>query len=75
MLHLLGQAVMKSIQFHGQLCGGTIEVEIEVEIVVTQLVLAAEFEAGKPPRFQRLPELLFFVGLVATQHVANRTGE
>jgi len=62
-LRLFRQTVLKSIEFNGQLGGGT----IEVEVVVVQGLLAAKFEAGKATGFQRLPELPFFIGLLSAQ--------
>ena len=67
-LPLLRQSMLKAIQFNGQLCRGA----IEVEIVFADLVLATKFESGKASGFKRLPELLFFVGLIATQKACNR---
>ncbi|HEX5223298.1 MAG TPA: hypothetical protein VFZ59_27305 [Verrucomicrobiae bacterium] len=50
-LHLFRQSVLKAVELNGQLCGRT----IEIEIVVTSLVLAAKFEPCKPSGFQCVP--------------------
>ena len=63
MMALLRQSVLKPIQFDGQLCDGT----KEVEGVFTQRMLTAKFKSSKTPRSQSAPQLLFFVRLFATE--------
>ena len=46
-LDLIRQSVLKTIQFDRQLCHWT----IEIEEVITDLMLAAKFESGEPPGF------------------------
>ena len=69
-LTLFGQAVMKAIQFDGQLRVGT----KEIEIVSAVRMLAAEFEAGEATGAQGAPQLLFLVGLVAPEFAGDRGG-
>lgn len=67
MLNLFRQAVVETIQFNGQLCGGAIEVDVEV----ADLMLAAEFESGEASGFQSMPQLSFLVGLISAQQASD----
>jgi len=60
---LLRQSMLESIQFNRKLCGRT----IEVENVISQQMLAAEFESSKTPRPQGTPQFLFLVRLLMTE--------
>jgi hypothetical protein len=60
---LLGQPVLKAVQFYSQPSHGT----IEVKKVSAQRMLASEFEARKAVGAQALPELPFFACLLAPQ--------
>lgn len=51
MLLVFRQAVLETVEFHRQLCHGT----IKVQTVNSTRMLAAKFEAGKSPRPQRAP--------------------
>lgn len=62
LLHLFRQAVMKAIKFHRQFCAWT----IEIQIVLASPVLTAKFKTSETAGFERLPELLLFLGLIAT---------
>ena len=46
---LLGQTVLKPVKLHVELCGRA----IEIQIIFSNMVLAAKFEAGEPTGFQR----------------------
>ena len=59
----LRQSVLEPVQFNGQFCGRT----IEIENVISSWMLAAEFESRKAPGPQGAPQLLFFVCLFATE--------
>jgi hypothetical protein len=63
MLQLLWDTVLKTVKLHVQPGGGT----VKIQNVNSMWMLPAEFEPGKTLTSQRAPELLFFVGLVATK--------
>lgn len=71
MLHLLLQAVLKTVKLHVQPGGGA----VKIQNVNPAWMLAAEFESRKTMTPQRTPQFLFLVGLVATKlaGVFNRT--
>ena len=73
MLLLPGQAVLKAVQFNGQLGCGT----IEVQKVCAKRMLASEFEPREAACSQGLPELRLFTCLLAPQPpgVAGRIHE
>ena len=57
------QAMLKSIQFNGQLRIGA----VKIQNVPTNRVLPTEFEAGEASSAQCAPKFFLFVGLVATK--------
>ena len=66
-LNPLGQTMLKPVQFHSDLCIGT----IEIQNVISHRILAAKLETRKTPPTQRPPKLLFFVGLVTTKFTGD----
>src|SRR6266516_3897056 len=60
---LLGQSVLKTVQFDRQLCDRT----KEIEIVSASVMLPTELESGKTSRPQCTPEFLFLLRLLATE--------
>jgi hypothetical protein len=56
-------AVLKAIEFDGQFCGGT----INIQEVNSHWMLASEFESGKTSGAQHAPKFLFFPGLLTAQ--------
>ena len=67
---LLRQAVLNSVEFNGQLCGGT----IEIECVNPDRMLPAEFESGKSSRSQCEPQFFFLLGLLAPESAGIGSG-
>ena len=63
LLYLLRQAVLETVKLDGQ----TGRRAIEIQKVNSGRMLAAKFEPGETMASQRAPELLFFIGLVATK--------
>jgi len=62
-LHLLRQAVLKTVQFHIQ----PRRRAIEIQNINSRWMLSAKFESGETVASQRAPQFLFVVGLVATK--------
>ncbi len=62
-LHSIGMTVLRAVQFHGQFCIGA----VDIQNMISDRVLSAEFETGKTPSAQRPPERLFVIRLVAAE--------
>jgi hypothetical protein len=63
MLHLLRQAVLKTVKLHVQ----PRRRAIVIQNINSRWMLSAKFESGEAVASQRAPQFLFFVGLVATK--------
>jgi hypothetical protein len=57
------RAVLKAVEFDGELCLSTIKIQNRIPNVV----LPTKFETGKLPSPQRFPKLLFFFRLVSAK--------
>ena len=55
--------MLRTVQFHSQLCSGA----IEIQNAISDRVLPAKFETRKTPVTQRPPERLFIIRLMAPQ--------
>jgi hypothetical protein len=55
--------VLGAVQFDGEFCGGT----IEIEPVDANRVLPAKFESGEAAGFQDVPQFFFIIRLLAAQ--------
>ncbi len=62
-LHLLRQAVLKTVKLHFQ----PRRRAIEIQKINSRRMLPAKFESGETVASQRAPQILFFVGLVTTK--------
>jgi hypothetical protein len=60
---LLRHAMLKTIQFDGQFCGGT----INIQKVNPHWMLAAKFESSKSPSPEHPPKFFFFLGLLSAE--------
>ncbi len=67
LLNFIGQTMMKSVQFNGELCFNA----IKIQNVVATRMLSAKFESGKLPIPQRAPQLFFFLGLFVTESAGD----
>jgi hypothetical protein len=63
MLHLLRQAVLKTVKLDVQPRYGA----IEIQNINSRWMLSAKFESSELVASKRAPQFLFFVGLVATK--------
>ncbi len=62
-LHLLRQAVLKTVKLHVQ----PRRRAIEIQNINSRRMLPAKFESGEAVASQRAPQFLFFVSLVTTK--------
>src|SRR5439155_22657582 len=62
-LTLFGQTVLEAVEFDGQFCGGT----INIEMIDTDRVLAPELEPGKTSCPQNAPQFFFLLRLLAPE--------
>ena len=69
-LKMLRQAVLKTVQFHGQPCSRA----VEVQKVFPLRMLAAELETREAARLQRAPQFLFLIRLVTTETAGDGGG-
>ena len=60
---LFRQTVLKAVEFDGQLCGRT----VNIQRVDSHRMLAAEFESRKTTSTQHAPKFFFFLGLLTAQ--------
>jgi hypothetical protein len=61
------QTMLKTVQLDGELCLGA----VEIQNVIPDRVLAAEFETGKTPATQRPPKFLLLIRLLAAKFAGD----
>jgi hypothetical protein len=66
-LDSLRRTVLRTVQFDGEFRVRA----IEIQNVIADRVLAAEFETGETSPAQRPPEFFFFIGLIATKFAGD----
>ena len=69
-LYLCGQPMLVTIQLNREPSERT----IKIKVISSHRVLSAKLKSGEPPCPQRLPQLLFFIGLIPTETAGSGAG-